>query len=368
VAPGAEDGVELGVVVGGEQHGVVAQTRRPAAQREQQHEAGEGRRRPPQRPARGCRRGVRHEVAVDVRGVRVGDDGVRRQRLPGRQPHARGRAAGQEHALDRRAGPDLGAGLGRAPLEGVAEAPQPAGDVPRAERLLDVRHGRERRRCPARVGAGVRGVPVEERALVGVPQVLRPEPAQAPPRRDRPHVADAAGQAGERPPAVQRGLEEGLAGQVPDRGGPAEERRPVVARAGAERGVPGGGDRGAGGVRQVELGAVGEPVVADRVDRPQLEDLVQRAARLEEEVPVHRRQREEARAGVEGEAVPLVPAELAAGDRRLLADGDLVPGGGEPRGHREPAGPGADDDDPCHAATALPVRSASGARAAGRAR
>src|SRR3712207_7796516 len=41
----AEDRVELGVVVVGEQHGVVRQPRRPPAQRQQQHEPREGRRR-----------------------------------------------------------------------------------------------------------------------------------------------------------------------------------------------------------------------------------------------------------------------------------------------------------------------------------
>ena len=63
-------------------------------------------------------------------------------------------------------------------VDGLAEAVQAAGDVPAAEGLLDVRHGGQRGGGPARVGAGVGGVAVEQDAQPGVAQVPPTELAQ----------------------------------------------------------------------------------------------------------------------------------------------------------------------------------------------
>ena len=108
-------------------------------------------------------------------------------------------------------------------------------------------------------------------------------------------------------------------------------------------------DRGPRGVGQVELDAVGEPVVADRVDgRPGRPRTLERPAGLAEQVAVDRRQGEQRRPGVEAEAVAGEPAELAADVAGLLADGDLVAERGQPRGGGETAHARTDDDDLGH--------------------
>ena len=107
---------------------------------------------------------------------------------------------------------------------------------------------------------------------------------------------------------------------------------------------------------RVELGAVGEAVVAGRVHGDDVEGLLDRLAGLDEQVAVDRGQREQGRAGVEREAVAGEHASLAADRLRLLADRDLVAERREPGGSGEPTDPGADDHDARHGARAWHAR------------
>ncbi len=82
----------------------------------------------------------------------------------------------------------------------------------------------------AGVGPGVGGVAVEEHPLLGCLQVLAAEVAEAEPGRDRAHVGRIAGQAEQSAHALERGLQEGVARQVPDPGGALVESAPVPSR------------------------------------------------------------------------------------------------------------------------------------------
>ncbi len=95
--------------------------------------------------------------------------------------------------------------------------------------------------------------------------------------------------------------------------------------------------------------------MAHGVDGRELEDVLERPAGHEEQIPVDGRQREQARAGVEGEPVAGVPAELAPDHRSLFEHGHVVPEPGEARGGGQPAEPGPDDDDAAHVRTVPPT-------------
>ncbi len=267
---------------------------------------------------RAGRDGRRQQVAVDVGGVGVRDDDVGRQPFAAREPDA-GDApprAVEEDPGDGLAGADLRAPVDGPRVHGVAEPPQTALDVPGAEGLLDVRHGRERGGGPARVRAGVGGVPVEAGPLVRVAQVPPPEPAQRVPRGDGAQVAQPASPAGPGSgarPAGPRGRSRGSRPRSPRRARrtPSSRRR---RRPRARRPRP-AAMRERGAVRQVELRAVGEPVVADRVDGHERHLGLQRPTGGEEQVAVDGGQREQARPGVEHEAVAGQHAQLAADDR-----------------------------------------------------
>ena len=125
--------------------------------------------------------------------------------------------------------PHDGAAQQRPLVHRRTEPAQPAGHVPGAERLLDVRHDRQRGRRPARVGAGVGRVAVEQHPQPRVAQVLLAEPAQRLPRRHRAHVAGPPGQPQQvrgRRPAATRGTAPRVTCQISC----ARSRKPVPVR------------------------------------------------------------------------------------------------------------------------------------------
>ncbi len=291
MGPRAEDRVELVVVVGGEEHGVVGELRRAPAQGEQQHEAGQRRLHPSQRPQRAGRHRGRQQVAVDVLGVGVRHDDVRGQRLAVREADADGPPppAVEEDLRHRCPGAHPGASLDRSGEHGVAQPPQATRDVPGAEGLLDVGHGRQRRGGAPRVRAGVGGVAVEEGALVRVAQVVPAQVAQRPPGGDGPQVPASSSLRDQGACPVERGLEERLPGRVPDRPGAPQERGPVGTGAWPESAVPGLFDLRSRRVRHLDPGAVGETVRADGIDRDQRQLRVERARRSPGRGPGRRR-------------------------------------------------------------------------------
>ena len=225
---------------------------------------------------------------------------------------------------------------------------QPAADVPDPERLLDVGDRRERRRGPARIRSGVGGIAVQDEAQPRVAHSRPPQSAQGPPGRHGRDVGRAAGQRRHRSPAVHGRTEDGSAAQPPHCAGARHEIAPILPGRLAERLAERRRRRAGARAGHLDAGAVGEGVAVARLDRPQVDLVLQRSARLEEQVAVHRREGEHARAGVEGESVVVQGVQLPAGAAARLQDRDAVAFGGQARGHRQSAGTGAHDDDSGH--------------------
>jgi hypothetical protein len=230
----------------------------------------------------------------------------------------------------------------------VGERAQPAAQVPAAEGQLGVGDGDQRGRGPARVGAGVGGVPVEQHPQPRVGQVAPAQPAQRPAGADGRQVAQPPGQRRQ----VQRGVDapaQDVPQERPDPAGRAtaaasrRARSPNAAPIRAE-------DRRVGAVQA-------GPPPGRRVGRSgpgyQVEVFVSWRHRLEQ-VGEDLGQGEQARPGVEverpGRRDVRVPAELAADGVGPFEDGHLVPRDGQPGGGGQPTHPGADDHNPRHAA------------------
>ena len=231
----AEQRVELGVVVGaGTRPGAPAGAPGARVEGEQQDEPRHATPAPgaaPPGPARpGCPPTGRAAAGRRARGASASDTttsaGTARPsasrtpvtRAPGRGD--RGDLGAQVHRDAERA----------APVEQrVAEPAQAAADPPRPEALLDVRGHRQHRRGAPRVRARVRRVPVEPHAQPRVGQQLLAEPAQRPPRRDHPQVAQAGAEPGEvagaQRPVQHRARRRGPTAGRTGREAPARPRR-----------------------------------------------------------------------------------------------------------------------------------------------
>ena len=208
------------------------------------------------------------------------------------------------------------------------EGAQAARHRPGAEVLLEVVQDAEPRRHVAGVVAALDGVVGGEGPQPGVLEapldgLVEHEPAgqQLLGRLRQP--LDAGGPL--EPVAAQQVPRLGLVVDVVDplaaRGVPAAlarlDRPALLVLGGAEGLVDRGELGGAAAGGQPQHGAVGEAVLAHRVDRHQLELALQRAAGLAEEVAQHGRERGGGRAGVPGVAVlleqPERPAQRGAG-------------------------------------------------------
>jgi hypothetical protein len=290
-----------------------------------------------------------------VRGVGVDHHHVGGQSLAVGQHHPRRPAALDEHLRDGRPEPHDGTAQHRPLVHCCPEPAQPAGHVPGAERLLDVRHDRQRGGRAARVGAGVGGVAVEEHPQPRVAQVLLAEPAQRLPRRHRAHVAGPPGQPQQVPAAGQRRLEERHPGHLPDVVRAVEEAVPVRAGTGAEGVVerhPQPARDAFGRSSQVTSWPSTAGTGSAPPGRPpQVEAFLERLPGLHEQVPVDGRQRQQRGTGVEDEPVTLEGAELAAPGRRLLADDDVVTEGGQAGRDGEAGHPCPHHHDPRHVVT-----------------
>lgn len=200
----SEDGVELLVVVLGEEHVVVRLVRGRIVECEQQDESGQRRRRPAQQDARQARGATGEEPVVHLARIGIRDDDIRRSGAP----------VGRDDAVDA-----TGA-IGRHPchldpeLDRAAEFDEPvvhrggdpaeaAPDIPGAPGLFGPRHRGEGGRGAAGVRPGVGGVAVEQHRQAGVAQMVRTEPAQRTPRGDGPHVA-GCGDAADHGPHAHR--------------------------------------------------------------------------------------------------------------------------------------------------------------------
>ena len=158
------------------------------------------------------------QVVVQVGGVGVGDDDVGASRSPSASctPATRPPSTTHRGHVGARSAPRTPRSSARS-CTASPEPAQPAADVPGAERLLDVRHDRQRGGSPPRVGAGVGGVAVQEHPQPRVAQIAPAQAAQRLPWRDGAHVRRTAGQPQQVATAVQRRLEERAAGHLPHR-------------------------------------------------------------------------------------------------------------------------------------------------------
>ncbi len=295
-----------------------------------------GRPRPPDR-------GVAGEQAVVQRaGVGVDDDHVGGHPLAVGQLHTRRPAALDEHLGDRGRRPQHRTAVHRPLGDGQRQPAQAAADVPGPERLLGVRHGGQGRGRPARVGARVGRVPVQQDPQPRVGEVLRAQVAQRGPRGHGADVVHRAGQPGQRAGALQRRAQERVLGDPPDLRGPVQQGRPLRPEDVAHpRQVPGDG----------EPAAVGEAVGDGGVEADQVQRVLQRRPGGGEQVAEDLRQRDQGGAGVEAVPVAGEPAQLPAHLGTLLEHRHRVPGGRQPGRCRQPAEPRPDHHHPCHGPT-----------------
>ena len=216
-----------------------------------------------------------------------------------------------------------------------AERGQATGDGPGAEALLEVDVDTGVHRCVAQLVAG------HDEAVPGdQPQPLVAErPAQ--PLVQRLAPPQQVGQLARRDVGVEGPLEPLLAQQLPR----LAVRRHVVdpllpqARTQALEGRELGGSGTAG---DPDRRSVAEAVLADRVERLQVELALQRTARLAEQVADRGGEQGARGAGVPGEAVVLDRGQGAAEVVGTLEEGDVVAQLGQPRGRRRAAEPATD--------------------------
>ena len=296
------------------------------------------------------------QVVVQMRRIGVRHHDVRIDPLAVGEHHAAGPATLDHDRHDVSTGAHPCTAQHRPLVHRLAQPAQATGDVPGAEGLLDVGDDGQRRRSASRVRAGVGRVAVEEHPQPRVAQLPAAQPAQRLPRRDRAHVGRTPGQAQQVAGTAQRRLEERLAGHLPHLVRPVEQPVPVGAGALAEALVQRHPEPGPGGVGHVQPGDVvavdgGEPVARHRIDRDQVDAVLEWLAGLDEQVPVDRRQGEEGRPGVEGEAVPAERPELAAPGVGLLAHDDVVAEGRQAGRRGEAGHPRPDHHDPRHVVT-----------------
>ena len=123
---------------------------------------------------------------------------------------------------------------------------------------------------------------------------------------------------------------------------------PAEARAEGLEGRELGGSRAAG---QPHRRAVGEAVLADQVERLEVELALERAARLPEQVAHDRRQERRGRTGVPREAVVLDRRQRAAEVLGALEERDLVAQLGQPGSGRHAAEAASDHHHTSHEGT-----------------
>lgn len=322
-----------------------------AAYPEQQHETGQAAVGQRGQPAR-----VGQQVPVDGERVGVGDHHVGGHgRVDPGQAYPVHPATGGVDPGDRLPGAHRDAQVQAAGEQRVGQGAQPAAQVPATEGQLGVGDGDQRGRGAARVRAGVGGVAVQQHPQPGFGQVAAAQPAQGAAGADRGQVAQPPGQRGQVARRVDGPPQDVPVRRRPDPGGPPPQPLPVGGGPVAEGGPDPGGELVRVGARVEGRSATGEDVPHDRIQRDQVEVLVElRAGRLEQLVE-DLRQGEQARPGVEVEAarrgVVDVAAELAADGVGPFEDGHLVPADRQPGGGGQPAHAGADDHDPRHAAS-----------------
>ena len=148
--------------------------------------------------------------------------------------------------------------------------------------------------------------------------MLAAESAQAGEGSDRLHLARIRRELDERPRAFEGRLDEGAACDAPHLRRARHEAPPVLRRGAAELLAHGAGDARRVGAGELERAAVREAVGECRVERLDVDRLLETLAGLEEEVAIDGREGEQTRPGVEDEAVALVAREFAAEARALL--------------------------------------------------
>ena len=352
----AEERIELLVVAGGEEHGVVPQPGGTSPQRQLQGEGGRRRGGPAESIERRCRHRRGKQVGEQMAGVGVGDHDV------GAHPFASGQAdPGSPSALDEHLGhvgvePELDTTLDATVVQRATQHPQPAAHVPRAEGLLDVRHHDERSRGASWVRAGVRRVAVEQHPRSRVLQVASAQAAKRGQRSDRAQVPYPQRLPQQVPRPSQRRLQERRTRDLPHRRGVVDQRGPLRPGTSAEGRIHRLGGAGPRAVGDVQCHAVGEAVVEGRVDRHEVDVVLERGSlapdcRLQEQVAIDGWEGEQRRPGVEDEAVSLKPPELPPVRRSLLEDDDRVSLGRQSCGDGQPAHPGTDHHDPAHGST-----------------
>ena len=292
------------------------------------------------------------QLAVQHVGVGVGHDDLGGQLRAVVQLDVADAAVSGD-ARDAGAEPQLAAERDEPVGQRLGQPVQPAVDVPGAEAVLEVRHHRQRGRRVPRVGALVGGVALEHHALPRVGQhrraTERNERCGATARRS----SSRARRRAERERAARRQArpEDGFLDGAPDRGAAVDDPLPRRAGAGTQSAVE-GHPLAVEIAHGVDPRAVGEAVVRDGVEPAQRQHVRQRVAGGLEQVRELLRQRQQRRAGVEGERAELgvaaVPAELAADDGRRLAQRHAVSLRGEAHTGGQAADAGPDHDDTSH--------------------
>ncbi len=301
---GAEDRVELGVVVGREPDVVVGESRRSTPQGQQQHESAERRRGAGQFPQRPVGRRVIDESAVDGAGVGVGHHDVGRKVLTGGESHAGDATRNSGDAFDLGVESQVHMSLGQPIGQRDSEVGESTAEVPGAKGLFDVGHGHQGGGGPAGIGAGVGGVPVEQGDH---PRVAQPTPAEATkrsPGRDLPEVGRASQERQQIAWTSQRCFEDRSPGEAPHLAAVSHQPLPILGCR-ATQGVAQSGCHGAGTrAGQNRPSAVCPGIAEGGLDGLQINALLQLGPTgLDEEVSIDRGQGEQTGSGVEDEAV-----------------------------------------------------------------
>ena len=177
------------------------------------------------------------------------------------------------------------------------------------------------------------------------------ESAQAGEGSDRLDLARIGRELDERPRTFERRLDEGAARDAPHLRRARHETAPILRGGPTELLAHGPGNARRVGAGELERAAIREAVGECRVERLDVDRLLEGLAGLEEEVAIDGREGEQARPCVEDEAVSLVSRQFAAEARPLLEECDLVTFDLQACGSGHAAHTASDNDDASHTAS-----------------
>lgn len=323
----SEDGIEFGFV-GVAEEDIVPEEFEPVRTADARpRDRGEG----TLRIAQGQRpgRGVAECALRKGRAIGVADDRRRVDPLAVPKPDASRPSAARIDIRDVSSEAEDDAFFARKALERVRELDHSALDRPDPG-LLDMRDEHQCRRCKERRSAAIGRVARKQLAQARVPEA----PAEIVPQRleriDAEQGAETAGRGApdQRGKVRSRGAHERMFESVERAARPRAEakiaRRRIRAGEGPDRV---GGTRDVG--KEIQSRAVAPRVSRQRLERPQIQSLVEPGARVREESVEDVPQRQDGRTRVDRSARCLDDVDLAAGARGALEHGDRQAGAGQ---------------------------------------